>query len=177
MTVWDCGICTILRICMVISPGSQGFQHSAPEASFVFIWFEPSFDICIQHGEYLCWVAMARWRQGQDNPPSFPLPVPVQVSSLHMHTSCSQTLAPQSLGTWNFLVLLIFAPMTQHMSGMQRCSVKTYSVNEYRCQVCLNWDSNNPNLGYVGRTRPYSGEKKIFLFFSTKWRPFFCILT
>lgn len=40
--VWDCGTCTILRICTVISPGSRGLQHSAPGASFIFIWCKPS---------------------------------------------------------------------------------------------------------------------------------------
>lgn len=111
VTAWDCRICTILRICTVISPGSWGWQHSAPGASFVFIWSKPSFGIW--HSGWSGTCLGSPWQGGGR--------VGTTAHNFHflfqckwLHSTCtlpvySPPLSPQYPGTWYFSVLLIFA--------------------------------------------------------------------
>lgn len=111
MTVWDCGICTIMRICTIINPGSRGLQHSAPGASFVFIWLEPSFDI--RHSGWSSTCLGWPWPGGGGvRTTTHHFCFLFQSKFLHytcILLVCSQAFSPQSPRTWNFSVLFTFA--------------------------------------------------------------------
>ena len=140
--------------------------HSHISWLMAMITFCPWSKLCIHLVQTLIWQMASEWSRTCLGSPSRARTTAHNSHFLFwckfLHCTCtlpvcSQPLSPQSLGTHNFSVFFVFLASRLGPSTClgQKYSISTYSVNKQRCRVCLSGESNSPDSGYAGRTRPY----------------------